>query len=48
MVGKRVGNVERHSLHSLPDKTKVIKSRRIRWAEHVACVGKKSILCEIW
>lgn len=47
-AGKSVGNEQRRHLHFLPDIIKVIKSRKMRWAEHVACVGKKRILSGIW
>ena len=38
MLGKwrRLHNEELHSLHRSPNIVRVIKSRRFRWAEHVA------------
>jgi hypothetical protein len=33
-------NVELHNLYSSPDIIRKIKSRRIRWAAHVACMGE--------
>jgi hypothetical protein len=33
-------NEELNEPHSTPNIIRVIKSRRIRWAEHVACMGK--------
>jgi len=36
-----VHNEELHDLYSSPNIVRVIKSRRIRWAGHVACMGKK-------
>jgi hypothetical protein len=33
-------NDELHSLYSSPNIVRVIKSRRMRWAGHVACVGE--------
>jgi hypothetical protein len=33
-------NVELHDLYSLPNIVRVIKSTRMRWAGHVACMGK--------
>jgi hypothetical protein len=33
-------NDELHSLYSSPNIVKVIKSRRMRWAEHVARMGE--------
>jgi hypothetical protein len=32
-------NDELHSLYPSPNIVRVIKSRRMRWAEHVACMG---------
>jgi hypothetical protein len=34
-------NDELHSLSSSPNIVTVIKSRSMRWAEHVACMGKE-------
>jgi hypothetical protein len=31
------------SCTALPDIIRVIKSRRVRWAEHVACMGIRGI-----
>jgi hypothetical protein len=31
---------ELHSLFSLPNSVRVIKSRKMRWAAHVACMGE--------
>ena len=36
---RRIRNEELHDLYYLPDIVRVIKSRRLRWAGHVA--GKK-------
>jgi hypothetical protein len=36
---RKLHNDELHSLYSLPNIVKVIKSRRMRWAGHVACMG---------
>jgi hypothetical protein len=33
-------NGELHSLYSSPNIVRVVKSRRMRWAEHVACMGE--------
>jgi hypothetical protein len=33
-------NVELHNLYALPNFIRVIKSRRMRWAEHVALMGE--------
>jgi hypothetical protein len=39
--GWRKFSNECHMLYSLPDIIRLIKSRRIRWVGHVACLGKK-------
>jgi hypothetical protein len=39
--------VEFYYLHSLPNVFRVIKSRRMRWAGHVAYVGDRSIACRV-
>jgi hypothetical protein len=33
-------NEELHKLYAPPNIIRVMKSRRIRWAEHVSCTGK--------
>jgi hypothetical protein len=35
---RKLHNDELHSLYSLPNIFRVIKSRRMRWAGHVACI----------
>jgi hypothetical protein len=37
---RKLHNVELHSLYSSPNIVRVIKSRRTRWAGHVARMGK--------
>jgi hypothetical protein len=37
---RKLHNDELHSLHSLPNIVRVIKSRRMRWAAHVARMGE--------
>jgi hypothetical protein len=37
---RKLYNDELHSLHSSPNIFRVIKSRRMRWAGHVACMGE--------
>jgi hypothetical protein len=39
--GKKLHNDKLHSLHSSPNIVRVIKSRRMRWAGHVARMGKR-------
>jgi hypothetical protein len=38
--GRKLHNDELHSLYSSPNIVRVIKSRRMRWAGHVACMGE--------
>jgi hypothetical protein len=38
---RKLHNEELHDLYSLPSIVRVIKSRRMRWAEHVARIGEK-------
>jgi hypothetical protein len=37
---RRLHNEEFHNLYVSPDIIRVIKSRRLRWAGHVACMGE--------
>jgi len=37
---RKLHNAELNDLYSSPNIVRVIKSRRMRWAGHVACVGK--------
>ena len=39
--GKTLHNEELYDLHFSPNIIWVIKSRRMRWAAHIACMGKK-------
>jgi len=36
---RRLNNEELHNLYASPNIIRVIKSRRMRWAGHVACTG---------
>jgi len=38
---RKLHNDELHSLYSSPKIVRVIKSRRMRWAGHVACMGER-------
>jgi hypothetical protein len=38
---RKLYNEELHNLHSSPSIIRIIKSRRMRWAEHVARMGEK-------
>jgi hypothetical protein len=37
---RKFHNEELHSFYSSPNIIRVIKSRRIRWVGHVACMGE--------
>jgi hypothetical protein len=37
---RKLHNDELHSLYSSPNIVRVMKSRRMKWAEHVACMGE--------
>jgi hypothetical protein len=37
---RKLHNDEFHSLYSSPNIIRVIKSRRMRWAGHMACIGE--------
>jgi len=38
--GRKLHNEELHDLYSSPNIVQVMKSRRIRWAGHIACMGR--------
>lgn len=38
---RKVHNEELHGLQSSPNITRVVKSRKKRWVEHVACVVER-------
>jgi hypothetical protein len=40
-------NEELHNLHSSPSIIGIIKSRRLRWARHVARIGEKMNVCRL-
>ena len=41
MEQRRLHNEELNGLYSSPNIVRVIKSRRMRWAGHVACMGEE-------
>jgi hypothetical protein len=45
---KRLHNEELHNLYSSPSIIRIIKSRRMRWAEHVARMGRRKIHIGYW
>jgi hypothetical protein len=44
---RKLHNDEFHSLYSSPDIVRVVKSRRMRWAGHVARMGEGRGVCRI-
>jgi hypothetical protein len=44
----KLHNDELHSLYSSPNIFRVIKSRRMRWAGHVACMGRGEVFTAFW
>jgi hypothetical protein len=41
-------NKELHDLYSSPSTIRIIKSRRMRWAGHVARMGRREMLIDYW
>jgi hypothetical protein len=44
---RKLHNEELHNLYSSPSIIRIIKSRRIRWAGHVARMGEKRNMCRL-
>jgi hypothetical protein len=44
---RKLHNDELHCLYSSPNIVRVIKSRRMRWAGHVACIGEGRGVCRV-
>jgi len=44
---RRMHNEELNDLYSSPNMVRVIKSRRMRWAGHVACMGEERSVCRV-
>jgi hypothetical protein len=44
---KKLHNEELHILYSSPESIKEIKSRRMRWAGHVARMGYETKVCKV-
>jgi hypothetical protein len=42
---RKLHNEELHNLYSSPSTIRIIKSRRMRWAGHVARMGEKRNVC---
>jgi hypothetical protein len=45
---RKMHNDEFHSLYSSPNIVRVITSRRMRWAGHVARMGRGEVFTEFW
>jgi hypothetical protein len=45
---RKLHNEELHDLYSSPSVIRIIKSRRMRWAGHVARMGRKGTLIDYW
>jgi hypothetical protein len=45
---RKLHNDELHDLYSSPNTVRVIKSRRMRWAEHLARMGRGEVLTGFW
>jgi hypothetical protein len=45
---RKLRNKELRDLYSLPSIIRIIKSRRMRWAGHVARIGRRGTLIYYW
>jgi hypothetical protein len=45
---RKLHSEELHNLYSSPDIIRQVKSRRMRWAGHVARMGEERKLCRVW
>ena len=45
---RRLYNEELYALCSAPNIIRVIKSRRLRWAGHVTCIGRGEVHAGFW
>jgi hypothetical protein len=45
---RKLHNKELNDLYSSPNIVPVIKSRRVKWAEHVACMGRGEVCTGFW
>jgi hypothetical protein len=45
---RKLHNDELHSLYSSPNLFRVVKSRRMRWAGHVARMGRGEVFTGFW
>jgi hypothetical protein len=44
---RKLDNGNLHNLFSFPNIVEIIKSRGVRWAGHVACMGEKRPACRL-
>jgi hypothetical protein len=44
---RKLHNEELHYMYSFPDIIRQVKSRRMRWAEHVARMGEERKVCKV-
>jgi hypothetical protein len=45
---RKLHNEELHDLNSSPSENRIIKSRRMRWAAHVARMGRRGTRIGCW
>jgi hypothetical protein len=45
---RKLHNEEPHNLYSLPNIIRMIKTRKKRWAGHVAQMGRRGMRIEYW
>jgi hypothetical protein len=45
---RKLHNEELRDLYSSPSIIRIIKSRRMRWADHVARMGRRGTLIDYW
>jgi hypothetical protein len=45
---RKLHNDELHSLYMSPNIVRVIKSRRMRWEIHIACMGRGEVFTGFW
>jgi hypothetical protein len=45
---RKLHNEELHDVYSSPNIVRVIKSRRMRWARHVARIGRREACIVFW
>jgi hypothetical protein len=45
---RKLHNEELHNFYSLPNIIKIIKSRKMRWAEHVGRSGRRGMHTWFW